>query len=310
MLNHTPNYIHILVELFMPNKIQIVDEQGYVKLFSKNPSQTNSTSEHPLRVYDIQTSYKNIKTPTLLFRPSFNCISIIKHGFMKITLDNSVKTVTKNSLLISRSGHISSTLDFSNDVEGYFLVYEDETLNSIFSKNEFLGLFSANPFITLNNADCKWLCELITLLEIELHKKNNSLDIVLPLFQAIYRKIFSLNNSVLKINDRSTEITFAFKELSYQHHIKQKNIDFYSKKLAVSNNYLTRCVKSSTGLTPKYILNECDVQQAKLLLQDHSKSLADITIELNYNDPSYFSRLFKKIAGITFTQFRQNQMHN
>lgn len=294
----------------MANKIKVVDEKGYVKLFSKDPSQTNSISDHPLRIYNIQTSYKNIKTPTLLFRPSFNCISIIKHGFMKIMLDNSIKTVTKNSLLISRSGHISSTLDFSNDVEGYFLVYEDETLNSIFSRNEFLGLFTANPFITLNDTDCKWLCELITLLEIELNKKNNSLDIALPLFQAIYRKIFSLNKSVLKINDRSTEITFAFKELCYQHHIKQKKLDFYTKKLAISNNYLTRCVKASTGLTPKYILNECDIEQAKILLQDQSKNLADIAIELNYNDPSYFYRLFKKITGYTSTQFRQKNLHD
>ncbi|MBI3520995.1 MAG: AraC family transcriptional regulator [Bacteroidetes bacterium] len=294
----------------MSKKIQIIDESAYVRQFTKGSGTSNSVANNPIRVYRMEDSAGNIKTPTPLFRASFNCISLVTQGYMKILLDNEIKHVTKNSLLISRSGHISATLDFSEDVSGYFLAYEDEMLNNIFSKHEFAQLFSADPFVDLSDTDGIWLGKLMELLEMELKKETYSLDIVLPIFQAAFRKIFTLNKKSVKIKDRSTEITFAFKELVFKHHIQQKEIDFYSKQLSVSNNYLARCVKTSTGQTPKNLLNERDIEHSKMLIQDPGKSLSNVAMELNYHDPSYFSRLFKKITGITPSEYRASTMHN
>ena len=39
-------------------------------------------------------------------------------------------------------------------------------------------------------------------------------------------------------------------------------------------------------------------------------SISEIAFELNYGDPSYFGRLFKKITGVTPSEYRTNFMQD
>ena len=50
----------------------------------------------------------------------------------------------------------------------------------------------------------------------------------------------------------------------------------------------------------------CRMQRAKDLLRDHSRSIKEISAESGYSDPNYFSKLFKKIVGLTPTEFRES----
>ena len=46
------------------------------------------------------------------------------------------------------------------------------------------------------------------------------------------------------------------------------------------------------------------LQQAKKMLQDRSLSIKEISVDCGYSDPNYFSKLFKRIVGLTPTEFR------
>ena len=48
------------------------------------------------------------------------------------------------------------------------------------------------------------------------------------------------------------------------------------------------------------------MEKAKQLLNNKELSVKEICLEVGYNDPNYFSRLFKKQEGITPTDFREN----
>ena len=71
-----------------------------------------------------------------------------------------------------------------------------------------------------------------------------------------------------------------------------------------TENYLNRCTKLIFNKPPKVLLIEIIIQQSQLLLQDKSKEVAEIAYELNFNDPSYFGRLFKKVTGGTPSEYR------
>lgn len=292
----------------MKKKIPIVDEKNYVKLFTKNENSINEIS--PLRLYKVEVSSKNIQTPTPFFRPTFNCITFIKKGSMKIILDNETKTATEKTLLISKSGHLSATLNFSKNTSGYFIAYEDSILDGLFTEREFYQLQSIEPLIHLVNNEYIWISKLTELIESELNKQDFSLEVALPLFQSFIRKIITLNHTHSSINDKNTKLLFAFKKLINKHHIKHKQISFYAKQLSVSENYLARCVKSSTDKTPKQLLNEKDIEYSKELILHSYDNLAGVALALNYNDPSYFSRLFKKIVGLTPSEFKQLSKHD
>ena len=55
---------------------------------------------------------------------------------------------------------------------------------------------------------------------------------------------------------------------------------------------------------------EARILLAEILLIDSVKDVSEIAYELNFNDPSYFSRLFKKITRQTPIAYRKKHMHN
>ncbi|MDA3959078.1 AraC family transcriptional regulator [Oceanispirochaeta sp.] len=60
----------------------------------------------------------------------------------------------------------------------------------------------------------------------------------------------------------------------------------------------------STGETFIEYLTSVRISKAKLLLLNNNMKCADITFEVGYNDPHYFSYIFKKNTGISPGGFR------
>ena len=60
-----------------------------------------------------------------------------------------------------------------------------------------------------------------------------------------------------------------------------------------------------TGCTFKEYLTEIRIRRAKELLRTTPLRSADIAYEVGYNDPHYFSYVFRKNTGLTPSEFRQ-----
>lgn len=70
--------------------------------------------------------------------------------------------------------------------------------------------------------------------------------------------------------------------------------------------YVSKLFKSHFGLNYIDYLTECRMETAKQLMQDPEKSLKEITFEIGYRDPNYFSRVFKKVVGDSPTDYRRS----
>jgi AraC family transcriptional regulator len=72
----------------------------------------------------------------------------------------------------------------------------------------------------------------------------------------------------------------------------------------MSPNYFCEMFKASTGVPPyKYILN-CRVERAKRYLRDPRMSLASAGTAVGFADQSHFSKVFRRIVGVTPMTFR------
>ncbi|RYF22058.1 MAG: helix-turn-helix domain-containing protein, partial [Flavobacteriales bacterium] len=219
-------------------------------------------------------------------------------------VDANLVSIKENEILFVRQGNVTSLREVSPDAAGYMILFEDQTLNQLLSKQELIKLFSANIVIDLPKESSAWLNSLFELLSIEIYYPNPNLGVCYSLLQAGLQKIFTSSKELNKSINRSAEITFNFKELVYKHYLKHKSILFYAGELSVSENYLHRCIKETIGESPKEWINKVSILQSQLLLQDLTKSISEIAFELNYGDPSYFGRLFKKITGVTPSEYR------
>ncbi|HUC92206.1 MAG TPA: helix-turn-helix transcriptional regulator [Paenibacillus sp.] len=69
-------------------------------------------------------------------------------------------------------------------------------------------------------------------------------------------------------------------------------------------NYLSQLFKKEVGIPVSEYIQRERIEEAKKLLELTDMSLADIGVRLQFNDQSYFTKVFKKHTGMTPRQFR------
>ena len=90
------------------------------------------------------------------------------------------------------------------------------------------------------------------------------------------------------------------------HFQKDISLDEVSKEVNVSPYYFSKLFKEETGQNYIEYMTEIGINKAKeLLSQGNETSMKEICIACGYQDPNYFSRIFKKTVGFTPTEYRE-----
>ena len=95
-----------------------------------------------------------------------------------------------------------------------------------------------------------------------------------------------------------------FKRLMAENIRTIKSPATYSNRLNVSLSYLNQSVKSMTGLPVRYWIQQEILVEAKRLLYHTQLNVQQIAYELGYEDAAYFSRFFRRSAGMSALAFR------
>lgn len=294
----------------MDKSIKIISSAEFPEQIMYDTSLNYDFLNTPLQIYDLETTTEFIQIPTPLFRPDYNFLVHITSGNSKQQVDNEVLSLTEDDVLFVKQGHITAMKEIDPLITGHFILFQENVLNHILSKQELIQIFSTNSVTKLPKETSIWLNSLFSLLVEEFRNQNSNMEICYSLMQAAFQKIISSNKELTKTVYRSLEITFSFKELVYNYHKQNKSVSFYADHLKISVNYLNRCIKQTTGIAPKEWINNVSILQSQILLQDLTRDISEIAFELNYEDPSYFGRLFKKITGTTPSAYRSSLRHD
>jgi len=76
--------------------------------------------------------------------------------------------------------------------------------------------------------------------------------------------------------------------------------------LSLSEYHFSRTFKKFTGLTVFEYIEKLRMEKAKSLLKGTDDSVSVISDKCGYNDPSYFSKIFKNTVGKTPKQYRES----
>lgn len=87
---------------------------------------------------------------------------------------------------------------------------------------------------------------------------------------------------------------------------KNINLAALSEKYNISVGRLSTLLKEELGMPYSEYVALKRVQKAKELLKDEKMSIAEVGTEVGYSDYCYFTKVFKKIAGITPSKYRKN----
>lgn len=83
------------------------------------------------------------------------------------------------------------------------------------------------------------------------------------------------------------------------------SLNLVSEELELSPSHFSTIFSQSLGKTFVEYITGKRIGLAKKLLVENNQKLADIALDIGYNDPNYFSYLFKKKEGISPKQYRR-----
>lgn len=85
------------------------------------------------------------------------------------------------------------------------------------------------------------------------------------------------------------------------------SMDDAAKETNLSYHYFCKFFKDSMGKSFVEYLTELRVDKSRELLRETNDSIKEICYKIGYSDPNYYCKIFKKVTGMTPTEFRENQ---
>ena len=91
-----------------------------------------------------------------------------------------------------------------------------------------------------------------------------------------------------------------------EHYAQKLTLQEVADKYYVSQWHLSKLINKYTGNTFYELLNNVRIEKAKALLNDPKLKIGDIVDMVGYSDAAHFSRVFKRIVGVSANEYRNS----
>jgi AraC-like DNA-binding protein len=186
--------------------------------------------------------------------------------------------------------------------------FEEDILALLPQKHSFLLNPLNTNIITFDAAAKQRVKSIFSILFQLIHspEKHKNTEIILAylniLFTEFNKAYFQDNDQEVISNSRLSKY-IAFKLAVESQLTEQHDVYTIAEKLSTTTSTLYGIVKEFSGHSPKEWITNRLVQEAQRKLQYSNISAKELAYELGFNDPAYFSRLFKKNTGKTVSAF-------
>lgn len=286
-----------------------INADEFVSKFMEGSLQHITYIRTPIKIFALKDIAPYLRTPIPPIFFGYNLLIHLTKGYFQHQIESTKFMVKAPAIMIANYGHISAINEVDRQAEGYCVLIKEQAMTSILRDQETLNIFNIAPLINLKEEDSADLNALLELLYKEIYDEKPYTSYYESIFKTILLKIMKLSDANKKLL-RHQEIAMSFKQLVYLHFAKEKSVSYYADKLAVSTNYLNRCVSSVFKKSAKQIILDVAIMHSQLLLSETNKTIATIAYELDFEDPSYFARLFKKVVGLTPSEYRDSTKEN
>ncbi|WP_257213727.1 helix-turn-helix domain-containing protein [Sphingobacterium sp. 1.A.4] len=259
-----------------------------------------------LEVYLEQN--KNLVFP---HRHNFYHMVLFLAGGGSHEIDFKEYAVERGQVYVMGPGQVHSWM-FQGEMKGFIVNFDIDYFKTLLVQQDYverLGIFSSltESVFVLDEYQLREIINLFSQL-LELNDRMTTdlqrtllLFILLKLDQAYAPSLEgkSLDYHLVLIKNFLALLDQHFKEL----HLPKE----YAELLFVTPNHLNAVCKEYMGLQAGEVIRNRILLEAKRLLILPDWTISQVSYELNFNDNSYFTKFFKKIAGITPEEFRRSQ---
>lgn len=199
-------------------------------------------------------------------------------------------------------------------ISGYILQLSNTVLNNpLLSKlhiNEVrlfnsgtIPMFKLSPGIEMRT---QAILEMID--ELQGSHLNNKEDALLSLLNTFFVYCDGQCNikSIINSNQTKANIVYSFKKLVDANFFESHDVAFYADKLNITTKYLNECVQEVLSVSSKSIIIEQLLIRSRHLLKFSNKTIKEISYDLGFSTPDYFSYFFKTQTGMNPSVLRKS----
>ena len=112
------------------------------------------------------------------------------------------------------------------------------------------------------------------------------------------------NDQQTSSRSREQTIFDRFIQLVTQHCAEQHQIGYYAKRMCLTERYLSTVIRQTSGTTAKEWIDRALITRIKIELRHTDKSAAQISEEMHFANPSFFSKYFRRLTGMTPGEYK------
>ena len=107
-------------------------------------------------------------------------------------------------------------------------------------------------------------------------------------------------------SSRSREQTIfdRFLQLVTQHCAEHHQIGYYADRMCLTERYLSTVIRQTSGTTAKDWIDRALITRIKIELRHTDKPAAQIADEMHFANPSFFSKYFRRLTGMTPGEYK------
>ena len=253
--------------------------------------------------------------PTEPRRMNFILIGLCTKGEVMYELDTHTQVIKAGDILIVSDQHVVDSYQRSADMEGLCIMMSVHFFREIIqnvSDVSSLFLFSRlHPVMRLEPREIATFKEYFQVIKQKIGDADNHFrkDLIKTLLLAMF---YDLSNVIYRVkNDdkphtRAEAIFTSFILLLEKNFRHERRVSWYAEQLNITPKYMSETVKNVSRRTPNEWIDNYVILELRVLLRNSTKSIKEITKELNFPNQSFLGKYFKERVGMSPSRYRRS----
>jgi AraC family transcriptional regulator, transcriptional activator of pobA len=275
------------------------------------PETRGNTAFHINRLEDMPPLPEGVKTP---HKHRFYELFLVRAGTALHKVDFQEYELGANTFFFITQGQLHFWAKTKReDINGYRLMFTEEFFLLQQPDNRFLfelihfDNIYQNPLLQLSAETSTWIgtyCDLLFHEFCRPDRYEKALQSLLFLLLAEVHRLYETQQT--ESTGRQQALVFKqFLALLETRFATSWTASNYAAALFISPRHLNRIVQSMTNQSLTNVIQNRIVLEAKRLLHFTGHSVGQIAAQLGFEDAAYFARCFRKVTGLSPTDFRE-----
>jgi AraC-like DNA-binding protein len=263
------------------------------------------------RLEDVLRNSRRNEPPN---RWSYHRIGLVSEGGGNLKTGIFSFKAKKNTLVVVPSRVISSSSNWAHDTRGYVLLFNTD----FFVENNFSHQIIGNkrmltpavqPYVHLTDEQAGEVYRIFEsiLAEKKQQEKVNNEMVAIKIAELLIlgERLFEQEQH-LEANQPLIESIKRFVDMLDQYFTSEHSVKFYAEQLAMHPNHLNALIKKHTGLSAKESIQNRILLEIKHLLHSTKLSIKQISDQMGFRDPNYFTTFFKRAEKLSPGHYRSS----